>query len=115
MSPRATPGTIRRSRPGTGAWSRRISVFIGIVNAAGTFLPVFLLRLGASANDVGLLTALPALTAFLLAIPFGRMLQARGRIVAWYSRLRLVAWASYAVIAGAVAVLPRSRRCPSRC
>ena len=91
------------------------SVFIGIVNAAGTFLPVFLLRLGASANDVGLLTALPALTAFLLAIPFGRMLQARGRIVAWYSRLRLVAWASYAVIAGAVAVLPRSRRCPSRC
>lgn len=88
------------------------SVFIGIVNAAGTFLPVFLLRLGASANDVGLLTALPALTAFLLAIPFGRMLQARGRIVAWYSRLRLVAWASYAVIAGAVAVLPREQAVP---
>ena len=58
------------------------SLFIGIVNASSTFLPVFLLRLGASANDVGLLTALPALTAFLLAIPFGRMLQARGRIVA---------------------------------
>ncbi len=88
------------------------SVFIGIVNAAGTFLPVFLLRLGASANDVGLLTALPALTAFLLAIPFGRMLQARGRIVAWYSRLRLVAWTSYAVIAGAVALLPREAAVP---
>jgi hypothetical protein len=85
------------------------SIFIGIVNASSTFLPVFLLRLGASANDVGLLTALPALTAFLLAIPLGRMLQARGRIVAWYSRLRMVAWASYAVIAAAVALLPREQ------
>ncbi len=88
------------------------SIFIGLVNAAGTFLPVFLLRLGASANDVGLLTALPALTAFVLAIPFGRMLQARGRIVAWYSRLRLVAWTSYALIAGAVALLPREAAVP---
>lgn len=88
------------------------SIFIGVVNASGTFLPVFLLRLGASANDVGLLTSLPALTAFLLAIPFGRMLQARGRIVAWYSRLRLVAWSSYAVIAGAVALLPRESAVP---
>jgi hypothetical protein len=88
------------------------SIFIGVVNASGTFLPVFLLRLGASANDVGLLTSLPALTAFLLAIPFGRMLQARGRIVAWYSRLRLLAWTSYAVIAGAVALLPREAAVP---
>ncbi len=88
------------------------SLFIGIVNASSTFLPVFLLRLGASATDVGLLTALPALTAFLLAIPFGRMLQARGRIVAWYSRLRLLAWTSYAVIAAAVALLPREAAIP---
>lgn len=88
------------------------SIFIGIVNASTTFLPVFLLRLGASAGDVGLLTALPALTAFFLAIPFGRMLQARGRIVAWYSRLRLVAWTSYAAIAGAVALLPRELAVP---
>lgn len=85
------------------------SIFIGIVSASTTFLPVFLLRLGASASDVGLLTALPALTAFVLAIPFGRMLQARGQIVAWYSRLRLLAWSSYAIIAAAVAVLPREQ------
>lgn len=88
------------------------SVFIGVVNAAGTFLPVFLLRLGASGNDVGLLTSLPALTAFVLAIPFGRMLQGRARIVPWYSRLRLVAWSSYAVIAAAAAVLPREQAIP---
>jgi hypothetical protein len=88
------------------------SLFIGIVNASSTFLPVFLLRLGASASDIGLLTALPALTAFVLAIPFGRYLQARGRIVAWYSRLRLAAWVSYAVIAAAVALLPRASSVP---
>ena len=88
------------------------SLFIGIVNASSTFLPVFLLRLGASASDIGLLTALPALTAFMLAIPFGRYLQARGRIVAWYSRLRLAAWVSYAVIAAAVALLPRASSVP---
>jgi hypothetical protein len=88
------------------------SVFIGFVNASGTFLPVFLLRLGASANDVGLLTALPALTAFALAIPFGRSLQRRRNIVPWYSRLRLVAWSSYAVMAGIAALLPREQAIP---
>ena len=97
-----------------GNW-RRVqldSVFIGVVNASGTFLPVFLLRLGASANDVGLLTALPALTAFALAIPFGRYIQRRRNIVPWYSRLRLVAWASYAVMAGASALLPPAQAIP---
>jgi len=81
-------------------------VFIGIVNASTTFLPVFLLRLGASGNDVGLLTALPALTAFVLAIPFGRVLQGRRNIVPWYSGLRLIAWLSYAAIAGVAAAFP---------
>jgi MFS family permease len=88
------------------------SVFIGVVNASGTFLPVFLLRLGASANDVGLLTSLPALTAFVLAIPFGRYVQRRRNIVPWYSRLRLVAWSSYAVMAGVSALLPREQAIP---
>lgn len=98
----------------SGNW-RRVqldSVFIGVVNASGVFLPVFLLRLGASANDVGLLTALPALTAFALAIPFGRWLQRRRNIVPWYSRLRLVAWSSYAVMAAVAALLPREQAIP---
>jgi hypothetical protein len=98
----------------SGNW-RRVqadSVFIGVVNASGTFLPVFLLRLGASANDVGLLTALPAFTAFALAIPFGRWMQRRRNIVPWYSRLRLVAWSSYAVMAGVAALFPREQAVP---
>lgn len=88
------------------------SVFIGIVNASSTFLPVFLLRLGATASDIGLLTALPALTAFVLAIPFGRALQPRRNIVPWYSRLRLVAWSSYGVMAIVSALLPNEQAIP---
>jgi hypothetical protein len=108
-SPAATAGAAQAAN-----W-RRVqvdSVFVGIVTAAGTFLPVFLLRLGASANDIGLLTSLPALTAFLLAIPFGRLLQGRRNIVPWYSGLRLAAWSSYAVMAVVAAVLPRDQAIP---
>jgi hypothetical protein len=89
------------------------SIFVGIVTAAGTFLPVFLLRLGATGNDVGLLTALPALTAFALAIPFGRWLQGRRNIVPWYSRMRLIAWVSYALMAAISALLPREQAIPA--
>ena len=89
------------------------SVFVGIVTVAGMFLPTFLVRLGASGTEVGLLTSLPAITAFLLAIPFGRWLQRRRNIVPWYSRLRLVAWLSYAAIALVVAVVPRELAVPA--
>src|SRR5262245_43260280 len=98
----SSPGVAVPSQQVRAANYRRVqldSVFIGVVNASGTFLPVFLRRMGATPSDVGLLTALPALTAFLLAIPFGRWLQPRGHIVKWYSRLRLIAWTSYAVMA----------------
>lgn len=89
------------------------SVFMGLVSVAGTFLPVFLVRLGASGAEVGLLTSLPALTAFLLAIPAGRWLQRRRNIVPWYSRLRLVAWLSYAAMALTAVLLPRSVAVPA--
>ena len=45
---RARPRRRARCRPPTGGGSRSDSVFIGVVNASSTFLPVFLLRLGAS-------------------------------------------------------------------
>lgn len=88
------------------------SVFVGIVTSSGTFLPVFLLRLGARGTDIGLLTALPAFTAFALAIPLGRWLQRRRNIVPWYSRMRLLGWFAYAAMAVAAAVLPPERAVP---
>jgi hypothetical protein len=83
------------------------SVFVGVVASAGTFLPVFLVKLGASGTQVALLTAIPALTAFALAIPFGRWLQGRRNIVPWYSRLRLAGWSSYVVMGAAALLVPR--------
>ena len=88
------------------------SVFVGIVTASGTFLPVFLVRLGAGGTAIALLTAIPALTAFALAIPFGRWLQGRRSIVPWYSRLRLVAWCSYAAMGVIGVVLPPAQAVP---
>ncbi len=82
------------------------SVFVGVVAAASTFLPVFLVKLGASGTSVGLLTAIPALVAFTLAIPFGRWLQGRRNIVASYSRLRIAGWMSYGTMGVAAVVLP---------
>ena len=89
------------------------SIFVGIVSASGTFLPVFLLRLGGTANDVGLITALPALTAFLLAIPLGRWLQGRRNIVPLYSRMRLLAWYGYALIAAIAVAVPPAQAIPA--
>ena len=89
------------------------SVFVGLVSVAGTFLPVFLVRMGATGTEIGLLTSIPALTAFVLAIPLGRWLQGRRNIVPWYSRLRLVAWSSYGVIAIAVVLLPATLAVPA--
>ena len=106
--------TASRTSPQARNWAlvQVDSVFIGIVTASGTFLPVFLLRLGGTANDVGLLTALPALTALVLAIPIGRFLQGRRNIVPWYSRMRLLAWLSYALIAGVAAAFPPEQAIP---
>jgi hypothetical protein len=80
------------------------AVAMGTINAASTFLPVFIARLGGSAFQLGLLTAIPAVCAVLLAIPVGQLLQDKPDIVKWYSRARLLANLSYAAMAVAVVI-----------
>jgi MFS family permease len=63
---------------------------VSISNVAAPFLPVFLTRLGATNFQVGLLTSMPGVTGFLLAIFVGRFLQSRQNIVPWYSLSRLL-------------------------
>ncbi len=82
------------------------SVAMGIINSVTPFLPVFIVRLGGSAFDVSLLTAIPAVSGFLLAIPVGQFLQRKVRIVPWYSGSRMVAHLSYAVAAVVVLLAP---------
>jgi MFS family permease len=69
---------------------------IGLASAAAPFLPVFLARLGATNFQVGLLTAMPALTGLALAILVGRFLQRQANIVPWFSRARFLAVMAYA-------------------
>src|SRR5688500_17493149 len=62
---------------------------VGLVTGVATFLSVFLIRLGASNLQVGLLTSMPAVTGALLAIPIGDFIQRRTNIILWYARSRL--------------------------
>ena len=82
------------------------SAAMGVVNAASIFMPVFIVRLGGSNLEVSLLTALPALAGFLLAIPIGTFLQSRRNVVPWYAVSRGFAQLVYAATAIAVAIAP---------
>ncbi|MDA0350955.1 MAG: MFS transporter [Chloroflexi bacterium] len=84
----------------------RESALIGVINAGGVFLPVFLVRLGASNLEVSLLTALPALAGVMLAIPIGAFMQSRQNIVPWYSRGRIGSQAAFGAAALASLLLP---------
>ncbi len=70
---------------------------VGLVTGVATFLSVFLIRLGASNFQVGLLTAMPAITGALLALPVGDFIQRRSNIILWYARSRLWVLSSYAL------------------
>jgi predicted MFS family arabinose efflux permease len=85
------------------------SVAMGVVGASTPYMPVLLARLGATSTLVGLLTALPALAGVVLALPIGRWLQRKRNIVPWYSRSRLVAQMSYAVIGVAIVLASPER------
>lgn len=82
------------------------SVAMGVVNAASPFLPVLIARLGGTAFTISLLTSIPAVAGFTLAIPIGQFLQRRGQPVKWYSRARLISNSSYALIGLTVALAP---------
>jgi hypothetical protein len=115
----ALPLPTRRLRRGStsdsmhnAAVMRWDSVAMGVVNTASTYLPVLVARLGGSAFGIGLLTAIPAVAGFALAIPIGHFLQRRGNAVVWYSVARLVANLSYVLIAVTVVFAPRHLAVP---
>ncbi|MBM3139486.1 MAG: MFS transporter [Chloroflexi bacterium] len=84
----------------------RESALIGVINAGGMFLPIFLVRLGASNVEVSLLTALPAFIGVALAIPIGAFMQSRRNIVPWYARGRIGHQAAFGAAALASLLLP---------
>jgi hypothetical protein len=89
------------------------AIGIGLASAAAPFLPVFLARLGASHFQVGLLTAMPAVAGFLLAIIIGRFLQSRRNIVPWFSGARLLTNVAYALTGIVPFLLPHAYIVPA--
>jgi hypothetical protein len=83
---------------------------VGMASAAAPFLPVLLTRLGASNFEVGLLTAMPAITGLLLALAIGRFLQRQRQIVPWYSRARFIYLMAYALTGVALLLVPPDYR-----
>ena len=78
---------------------------VGFAAGIGTFLSVFLVRLGASSFMVGLLTAMPALTGLLLAFQVGAFLSRQRQVVPWFSRARLFVISCYALTGLALSLL----------
>lgn len=82
------------------------AIGIGLASAAAPFLPVFLARLGATNFQVGLLTAMPAITGLCLALVVGRFLQSRRNIVPWFSVGRFLSVLAYALTGIVAFVVP---------
>lgn len=92
----------RLTWPADRAAANRLNVLIdgigvGFAAGIGSFLSVFLVRLGASSFMVGLLTAMPALTGILLAFQVGAFLSRQRQVVPWFSRARLLVLSCYAL------------------
>jgi hypothetical protein len=81
---------------------------VGLAAGAIPFLSVFLVRMGASNLQVGLITSLPAITGFLLAVVAGGFLQRQRNIVPWLSTSRLVSLLAYTLAGCVPFLLPRS-------
>ncbi len=89
------------------------SIAMGVVASVSPFLPVLVVRLGGSAFDVSLLTAIPAIGGFLLAIPIGQFLQGRSKIVPWYSGARMVQHLAYVAAALLLFLVPNTLVVPA--
>lgn len=85
------------------------AVGVGFIAAAAPFMPVFLTRLGANSLMVSMLTIMPAITGFLLAIVFGRILQRQKNIVPWFSTSRLAVIFAYTMTGVIIFFIPEDR------
>ena len=82
------------------------AIGVGITAGVGSFLSVFMVRLGATDFQVGLLTAMPALTGMLLAMPAGEFLSRQRHIVPWFARSRFLVLICYVLTGLAPFLVP---------
>jgi Na+/melibiose symporter-like transporter len=86
------------------------AIGVGITAGVASFLSVFLVRLGATTFQVGLLTSMPALTGMLLSMPIGAFLARRTHIVPWFARSRFAVLICYALTGLVPFVVPAVRQ-----
>ncbi|NLS77529.1 MAG: MFS transporter [Chloroflexi bacterium] len=73
-------------------------VTVGLSSAAGSFLSVFVVRLGADAFWVSLLSSLPALIHLTLTLPLSRLVERRQQIVRLFAWTRLIGRFNFVLI-----------------
>ena len=79
---------------------------IGLLGGADSFLPIFLVRLGASNFQIGLLIAMPALIGLLVAVAVSRFLQRQHNVGPLYSKARIVQAVAYTLTGLVTIALP---------
>jgi hypothetical protein len=83
------------------------AVGVALGNASSPFLPVFLTRLGATNEQIGLLTSMPGMTGLIMALLIGRFLQGRRNVIPWFSVARLLVISAYALTGIVPFLIPR--------
>jgi hypothetical protein len=86
---------------------------IGLTEGMASFTPVLIARLGGTPFEVGLLMSITGLVGLVLATPAASIVRRGHDIVRTYSRLRLVGYLRYAVIAMIVLALPPELAIPA--
>lgn len=92
--------------------TQKEAVAFAPVEATSSFLPILLARLGSSNLEVGLLSTIPNLAGFLLAIPIGHFLHGRRNVVPWYAWGRLIGQLGLVVMGIVLLLLPDARAVP---
>jgi hypothetical protein len=92
--------------------AQKEAVSFAPTEAVASFLPILLARLGASSLQVGLVSTIPNLTGFLLAIPIGHFLQGRRRVVPFYAWGRFIGQLGLAAIGATLVLIPDGRAIP---
>ncbi|HIQ06180.1 MAG TPA: MFS transporter [Anaerolineae bacterium] len=85
-----------------------VGILVGIVT---TFLSVFAVRLGASRAQVSWITSGPALLSVFWTLPAARIVERQTRLVYFFTRITLITWGGYLVVA-LIPFLPAAWRVP---
>ena len=110
---RFRPAGLTKTQRRNFFYTQMDAVGVAIVMAVNPFLAVFLTRLGATNQQVGLLSAIPGVAGIALGLFMGGFLQTRKNIVPWYSWARTIRLISFAGVGIISLLLPAHAAIPA--